>query len=65
MPPQKRGSGNMARLSKAGSLRDLADMEDKLSKRYGDNYTSQVNTFWKDYYKDKYNEKQKNTPASV
>ena len=39
-PSQKRGSGNMSRHSKAGSLRDLADMEDKLSKRYGDNYTT-------------------------
>jgi hypothetical protein len=64
-PPKKRGSANISRLSKANSLRDLAIMEEKLGKRYGDNYTTEVNKFWKGYYKDKYNEKEKNTPASL
>lgn len=40
-------------------MRDLADMEERLSEKYGEGYTQDVNKYWKQYYKSKFNTKKK------
>lgn len=47
----------MSTMSHVKSLRELADMEDTLSHKHGQSYTTEVNQYWKDHYKAKYNEK--------
>ena len=58
-PRKQKLMKNTKQLKNARSLRDLAEMEDQLSEQYGENFTEDVNTFWKEYYKTKFKNKEK------
>jgi hypothetical protein len=36
-------------------------MQEKLSTRYGENYTDEVNKYWKNYYRNKLSSQKDNT----